>query len=54
MKKLAARFIKDQSGTTAIEYSLVAGLIAMVIIGAVTHVGTALSTRYNTIANNVT
>jgi pilus assembly protein Flp/PilA len=54
MKKLTARFLKDQSGATAIEYGLIAGLIAIVIIGAVTRVGTHLSSRYNTIANDVT
>ena len=54
MKKLAARFLKDQSGATAIEYGLIAGLIAVVIIGAVTTLGTNLSNRFNIIANNLT
>ncbi len=54
MKKLIARFIKDQSAATAVEYCLIAGLIAIVIVGAVTRVGTKLSTRYNAIANDVT
>ena len=54
MKKLAARFLKDQSGATAIEYGLIAGLIAVVIIGAVTRLGTNLSNRFNIIANNLT
>ncbi|MGO9023523.1 MAG: Flp family type IVb pilin [Beijerinckiaceae bacterium] len=54
MKKLTARFIKDQSGSTAIEYCLIAGLIAIVIVGAVTRAGTNLSSKYNTIANDVT
>ena len=36
MKNLFARFAKDQSGVTAIEYGLIAGLIAVVIIAAVT------------------
>ena len=40
MKTLFARFAKDQSGATAIEYGLIAGLIAVVIITAVTTVGT--------------
>ena len=40
MKSLFARFVKDQSGATAIEYGLIAGLIAVVIITAVTTVGT--------------
>ncbi|MGO9023525.1 MAG: Flp family type IVb pilin [Beijerinckiaceae bacterium] len=54
MKKLAARFIKDRSGATAIEYGLIAGLIAVVIIGAVTRLGTSLSAKFNIIANNLT
>jgi len=53
MKKLA-RFLKDQSGATAIEYGLIAGLIAVVIIGAVTRLGTNISNKFNIIANNLT
>jgi pilus assembly protein Flp/PilA len=52
--KLAARFIKDRSGATAIEYGLIAGLIAVVIIGAVTRLGTSISHKFNIIANNLT
>ena len=54
MKKLTARFIKDRSGATAVEYCLIAGLIAIVIVGAVTRLGTNLSHKYNIIANNMT
>jgi len=54
MKKIAALFLKDQSGATAIEYGLIAGLIAVVIIGAITRLGTALSSKFNIIANNLT
>ncbi|MCU4179108.1 Flp family type IVb pilin [Bosea sp. BH3] len=42
MKQLAAsfvRFIRNERGTTAIEYALIAGLISIVIVGAVTAVG---------------
>jgi pilus assembly protein Flp/PilA len=39
MNKLISRFVKDESGATAIEYGLIAGLIAVVIIAAVTAVG---------------
>jgi pilus assembly protein Flp/PilA len=53
MRKLAARFIKDQSGATAIEYGLIAGLIAVVIIGAVTRLGSNISAKFNVIANNL-
>ncbi len=50
MSEFIARFVKDSSGATAIEYGLIAGLIAVVIITAVTTVGTNLSSKFNTIA----
>ncbi len=53
MNKLFARFAADQSGVTAIEYGLIAGLIAVVIIGAVTMVGTSLSAKFNAVATNL-
>lgn len=46
MKAILSRFAKDRSGATAIEYGLIAGLIAVVIIGAVTTVGTNLNTVF--------
>jgi pilus assembly protein Flp/PilA len=53
MKSLVNRFLKDQSGATAIEYGLIAGLIGVVIITAVTTVGTKLSNQFTEIANNL-
>ncbi len=44
MSKFAARFAQDESGATAIEYGLIVALIAVVIIGAVTTLGTNLNT----------
>ena len=49
MSKFVTRFMKDESGATAIEYGLIVALIAVVIITAVTAVGTSLSTKFNTI-----
>ena len=46
-------FASDESGATAIEYGLIAALIAVVIIAAVTSVGTNLRTTFNHIASNV-
>jgi len=46
MKSLLARFRKDESGATAIEYGLIAGLIAVVIITAVTMIGTNLNAKF--------
>jgi pilus assembly protein Flp/PilA len=47
------RLLQDESGATAIEYGLIAALIAVVIIGAVTAVGVNLSGTFNNIASNV-
>ncbi len=49
MTKFVSRFVKDESGATAIEYGLIVALIAVVIIGAVTAVGTSLSGQFNSI-----
>jgi pilus assembly protein Flp/PilA len=43
----------DESGATAIEYGLLASLIAVVIIGAVKLVATNLSIKFNAVANNL-
>jgi len=50
---LLARFLTDERGATAIEYGLIAALIAVVVITAVTRVGTNLSGKFNNIANAV-
>lgn len=50
---LFARFIKDESGATAIEYGLIAALIAVVIITAVTTVGTNLGATFTTVAGSI-
>jgi pilus assembly protein Flp/PilA len=50
MGNLFRRFIKDQAGVTAIEYGLIAALIAVVIITAVTAVGTKLSGTFTAIS----
>ena len=49
MEKLK-RFLKAEDGATAIEYGLIAALISVVIIGAVTLVGGNLTGTFNTIA----
>jgi pilus assembly protein Flp/PilA len=53
MKTLLLRFAQDESGVTAIEYGLIAALIAVVIIVAVTAVGTDLQAVFNAIAANL-
>jgi len=47
------RLFKDRSGVTAIEYGLIASLIAIAIIVAVNLVGTNLNTTFNTVASNL-
>lgn len=46
-----SRFLDDDNGATAIEYGLIAGLVGVVIITAVTSVGTSLSARFNSVAS---
>jgi pilus assembly protein Flp/PilA len=54
MKTFFARFLNDQSGVTAIEYGLIAGLVAVVIIAALQLVGTNLSGIFQYIAAQLT
>lgn len=49
MKALINKFANDESGATAIEYGLIAALIAVAIIAAVRAVGTSLSTTFSEI-----
>ncbi|MBT1158362.1 Flp family type IVb pilin [Aminobacter anthyllidis] len=49
MSNLIARFVKDESGATAIEYGLIATLIALAIIVSAGAVGTNLNTRFEEI-----
>jgi pilus assembly protein Flp/PilA len=50
MKALFSRFANDESGATAIEYGLIAALIAVVIIGALTTVGSKLGGTFNNVS----
>ncbi len=54
MTQFGLAFLKDESGVTAIEYGLIAGLIAVVIIGALTTLGTNVSNKFNAVASNLT
>ncbi|MCR9271038.1 MAG: Flp family type IVb pilin [Henriciella sp.] len=46
-------FFKDESGATAIEYGLIAALIAVAIIGAATTLGSETSTAFNTVSDAI-
>jgi pilus assembly protein Flp/PilA len=50
MRKFSSRFFCDESGATAIEYGLIAALIAVAIIATVTSVGTSLQTTFTSVA----
>lgn len=47
------RFVKDESGATAIEYGLIAALISVVIIAALTQVGTGLDAMFKEVAGKL-
>ena len=51
--KFIKQFSRDEEGVTAIEYGLIAALIAVVIIGAVTIVGTNLKNTFTTISSSL-
>jgi len=51
--RMLAQFFKDEGGATAIEYGLIASLIAIAAIGAFMAVGSDLSLTFGDIANNL-
>lgn len=53
MKKFFERFLKDEAGVTAIEYGLIAALIAVVIIAGVRLTGSKASQAFNNVAGNM-
>ncbi|MCC4115639.1 Flp family type IVb pilin [Aromatoleum toluclasticum] len=53
MLEMLKQFYRDEEGVTAIEYGLIAALIAIVIIASVTSVGNNLNVVFQTIANKL-
>ena len=53
MIQFLRKMLKSSEGPTAIEYGLIAALIAVVTIAGLTTLGTTLNSRYNTIATDV-
>jgi pilus assembly protein Flp/PilA len=49
MKTLVSRFVKDESGATAIEYGLIAAGISVAIIAVVNGIGSSLNTKFSSI-----
>ena len=53
MHKLVSRFVKDESGATAIEYGLIAALIALAIVVGSTSLGNSLNNQFGRIAGKL-
>jgi len=53
MKFWLSKFLRDESGATAIEYGLIAAGISLAIIAAVNGLGTTLSTKFDSINNSL-
>ncbi|MGY0571803.1 Flp family type IVb pilin [Bradyrhizobium sp. RDM12] len=53
MKNLVSRFVKDESGATAIEYGLIAAGIALAIITVVNSLGTTLNAKFGSISSSL-
>jgi pilus assembly protein Flp/PilA len=54
MTKIFARFMKDESGATAIEYGLIAALISVALITGATTLGSALDTQFKDLSTKMT
>ena len=53
MSKFFKRFLKDESGATAIEYGLIAALISITIISAASAIGGSVKTKFETVKTEV-
>ena len=53
MKNVIARFVKDESGATAIEYGLIAAGISLAIIAVVNGLGSTLNTKFSAISTSL-
>ncbi len=51
MFKVIRTFMKDESGATAIEYGLIAALVSVAAIGALTAMGQSLNTMFSTVSS---
>lgn len=53
MSAIFARFMKDESGATAIEYGLIAALISVALITGATALGNALNNQFNALSGKL-
>jgi pilus assembly protein Flp/PilA len=53
MRKLVTKLVGDKKGVTALEYALIAALVAVVIIGGVSLLGSNVSKVFSTVASTI-
>lgn len=53
MKNLVAKLVKDEQGGEVLEYALIAGLIVVAAIAAITAVGSRVLARWNSLQNSI-
>ena len=53
MSKFVSKFLNDESGATAIEYGLIAALVAVVLVTALSAMGSKLSTTFTKVTSNL-
>ncbi len=53
MSKFVTRLLKDEAGATAIEYGLIAALVAVVLVAALTSMGTKLSGTFDKVTSSL-
>jgi pilus assembly protein Flp/PilA len=53
MSRLVTRFLKDESGATAIEYGLIVALVVMVLVTAITAIGSKLLSTFQQVSDSV-
>ena len=53
MRKTFQNFIRNEDGATAIEYGLIAALISVVIVGALTTIGSNLNTKFTSVGTSL-
>ncbi len=51
MRKICALIIKDEGGATVIEYALIGAFISIVIVAAITFIGTNITNTFNQVSN---
>ena len=53
MEKLVARFMREESGQDLIEYALIAALIALAAVGAMSMVGSTIANTFNSVGSDI-